>query len=71
MIDRLDGPIPAVPLTERETAAIAAKMVVMKDCDARIARLLTRLDQLADEAGLVTWRAVAVKVRAIRDAPAV
>ncbi|AHE55929.1 hypothetical protein NX02_21485 [Sphingomonas sanxanigenens DSM 19645 = NX02] len=70
MLDPCD-PLPPTPLTEWEILAVASRMVQRCDCDQFIAERMGLLALLDDADGVATWRAIAMKVRAIRDAPEV
>ena len=70
MLDPRD-PLPSTPLTDWEILAVATKMVQRCDCDQFIAERVGLLALIEDAPGVATWCAIAMKVRAIRDAPAV
>ena len=70
MLDPLD-PLPATRLAGWEILAVATRMVQRGDCDQFIAERIGLLALLDDPHGVATWRAIAVTVRAIRDAHSV
>lgn len=65
------APLPATPLSDWEILAVASRMVQRVDCDQFIAERVTLLALIDDAAGVATWRAISLKVGAIRDAAAV